>query len=109
MHWLQLLLAIAFETVATTALKASDGFTRLWPSLLCVAGYSCSFYLLALALRTIPVGVAYAIWSGVGVVLISAVGVVLFKQRLDSAALVGIGLIVCGVVVLNLFSSSTPH
>ncbi|WP_394788397.1 DMT family transporter [Rhodoferax sp.] len=109
MHWLQLLLAIVFETIATTALKASDGFTRLWPSLLCVLGYSCSFYLLALALRMIPVGVAYAIWSGVGVVLISAVAVVLFKQRLDTAALVGIGLIVSGVVVLNLFSSSTPH
>ena len=109
MHWLQLLLAIVFETVATSALKASDGFTRFWPGLLCAVGYSCSFYLLSLALRVVPVGIAYAIWSGVGLVLISAVAALLFKQRLDTPALIGIGLIVAGVMVLNLFSSSSTH
>jgi len=109
MHWLQLGLAILFETVATSALKASAGFTQLGASLLCVIGYGISFYLLSQALKVVPVGVAYAIWSGAGVVLISAVGVVLFKQRLDAAALIGIALIVAGVVVLNLFSSSSPH
>jgi len=109
MHWLQLSLAIAFETVATAALKASDGFTRWQPSLLCVLGYGCSFYLLSLALRTIAVGVAYAIWSGAGVVLISLAGVLLFKQRLDLPAMLGIGLIVAGVAVLNLSSASAQH
>lgn len=108
MHWLQLLLAIGFETGATSALKASDGFTRPLPSVLCVVGYGCSFYLLALALRVIPVGMAYAIWSGTGVVLISLVAALLFGQRLDASALVGIALIVSGVVVLNL-SSSVGH
>ncbi|PXW99440.1 small multidrug resistance pump [Sphaerotilus hippei] len=109
MHWLQLLLAILFETAATSALKASDGFTRPGPSLLSAAGYACSFYLLAQALRVVPVGVAYAIWSGAGVVLISVVAAVLFRQRLDLPAMLGIGLIVAGVVVINLSSSASGH
>ena len=109
MHWLQLLLAIVFETVATSALKASDGLTRWQPSLLCLVGYTSSFYLLALALRTIAVGVAYAIWSGAGVVLISIAGVWLFEQRLDRPAMLGIGLIVVGVAVLNLSSADVRH
>lgn len=109
MHWLQLGLAILLETVATSALKASEGFTRLAASLLCVLGYAASFWLLAQALKVVPVGVAYAIWSGAGVVLISLAGVVLFGQRLDLAAWIGIALIVAGVVVLNLFSAARPH
>lgn len=106
MPWLQLVLAIVFETAATSALKASDGFSRIGPSLLCVAGYACSFYLLSLALRTIPVGIAYAVWSGAGVVLISLVAWIAFDQRLPPAAWLGIGLIVAGVALLNTAGSA---
>lgn len=102
-------LAIALEVVGTTALKASDGFTRLVPSLITGVAYAASFYALSLALKTIPVGVAYAIWSGVGIVLISVVGWVVFRQRLDLAAIAGLGLIIAGVLVVNLFSSSAGH
>ncbi|GKS91080.1 SMR family transporter [Acidovorax sp. SUPP2539] len=102
-------LAIALEVVGTTALKASDGFTRLVPSLITGVAYAASFYALSLALKTIPVGVAYAIWSGVGIVLISVVGCVVFRQRLDAPAMVGLGLIIAGVLVVNLFSKSTGH
>jgi len=107
MSWFYLAIAIAAEIVATTALKASDGFSRLHPSLLTCFGYGIAFYCLALALRTIPVGVAYAIWSGAGIVAISIIGYVLFRQSLDLAALIGIGLIVAGVMILNVFSNST--
>jgi small multidrug resistance pump len=102
-------IAIISEVIATTALKASDGFTQLWPSVLTVAGYAVAFYCLALTLRVIPTGVAYAIWSGVGIVLISLAGWVVFRQSLDLAAMVGMGLIVAGVVVINMFSSSVRH
>ena len=101
-----LAVAILCEVIATAALKSSEGFTRLWPSLLVVAGYALAFYALSLALRTIPVGVAYAIWSGVGVVGIALIGRVVFGQTLDAPALIGIGLILAGVLVLNLFSRS---
>lgn len=109
MHWLYLAIAITGEVIATSALKASAGFTRLWPSLVVVAGYAMAFYFLSIVLRTIPVGVAYAIWSGTGVALITLIGWVGFGQRLDAAALVGIGLIVAGVVVLNTLSKTTGH
>lgn len=109
MHWLLLAAAILFETIGTTALKASDGFTRLAPSALVVVAYGISFWLLALVLRTIPVGIAYAIWSGLGIVFISGIGYLLFNQRLDAAALIGIALIVAGIGVINLFSSAAPH
>ena len=102
-------IAIISEVVATSALKASDGFSRLFPAVLVVVGYAAAFYFLSLSLRAIPVGIAYAIWSGVGVVLISIVGAILFKQRLDTPAMVGIGLVVSGVVVLSVFSKVTPH
>ncbi|MBX6393524.1 MAG: QacE family quaternary ammonium compound efflux SMR transporter [Burkholderiales bacterium] len=108
-NWLYLAAAIVAEVVATSALKASAGFTRLLPSLIVVAGYGIAFYLLALALRTIPVGVAYAVWSGAGIVLISIAGWLLFGQRLDGPALLGIALIVAGVLVLHLFSKSVAH
>lgn len=107
--WLFLLVAIAAEVVATSALKASEGFTRLWPSVIVVAGYGVAFYCLSLTLRSIPVGIAYAVWSGVGVVLISAAGVLLFQQRLDLPAIIGIALIVAGVLVINLFSNASAH
>lgn len=109
MSWLYLAIAIAAEIVATTALKASDGFSRFYPSAITVAGYGLAFYCLAITLKTIPVGIAYAIWSGVGIVAISLIGYVLYKQALDAAALLGIGLIVAGVVVLNVFSKSAMH
>ncbi|CUH30851.1 Methyl viologen resistance protein C [Jannaschia seosinensis] len=109
MPWLWLVLAIAFETVGTTALKASAGFTRLWPSVLTLACFAVALFLLSLVLRTIPVGVAYAIWSGLGIVLIATIGWVAFGQRLDAAAIVGMILIVGGIVIMQLFSNTTGH
>ena len=102
-------LAIVAEVIATSALKASDGFTRLAPSLVTVAGYGVSFWLLALTLRAIPAGVVYATWSGLGIVLITAVGWVLYQQRVDAAALLGMALIMAGVAVIQLFSKTTAH
>ncbi len=109
MNWPYLAIAIISEVLATSALKASDGFTRLYPSIIVVVGYSSAFYFLSLTLRTIPVGIAYAVWSGVGVVLISLVGWILYGQRLDAPAFIGIGLIAAGVVVLNVFSKAVAH
>lgn len=105
-HWIYLAVAIVSEVVATSALKASDGFSRLWPSVTVVLGYAIAFYFLSLTLKAIPVGVAYAVWSGVGVALIALVAWVFFGQALNGAAMLGIGLIVVGVVVLNLFSGN---
>jgi small multidrug resistance pump len=109
MNWLFLSIAIVAEVIATSALKAADGFTRLGPSLVVIAGYGVAFYFLSLALRGIPVGVAYAVWSGVGIVLISVIGWLVFGQTLDAAAVFGIGLIMAGVVVLNVFSRASVH
>jgi small multidrug resistance pump len=109
MNWLYLAIAIVAEVIATSALKASEGFTRPLPSTLVVAGYGTAFYMLSLTLRTIPMGVVYAIWSGAGIVLITLVGFFLFRQRLDLPALIGIGLIVAGVLVMQLFSKTTSH
>lgn len=104
MQWLYLAVAIVSEVIATSALKASDGFSRAGPSLVVVAGYGLAFFFLSLTLRTMPVGVAYAIWSGVGVALIALIGWLVFGQALDPPAIVGMVLIVAGVVVLNVFS-----
>jgi small multidrug resistance pump len=109
MNWLYLAIAIMSEVVATSALKAAEGFTRFWPSLLVVIGYASAFYFLSLTLRTIPLGIAYAIWSGVGVALVSIVGWFIYHQSLSAGALVGIALIVSGVVVLNLSSTAAGH
>lgn len=106
MHWWYLALAIAAEVVATSALKTAAGFTRPLPSLLVVLGYGIAFYCLSLSLKVVPVGVAYAIWSGVGTALIAVIGWVLFGQTLDLAALIGLALIVAGVAVLQIFSRS---
>jgi multidrug transporter EmrE-like cation transporter len=108
-NWLFLGIAIVAETVATSALKSSEGFSRLIPSIIVVAGYACAFYFLSLTLRTIPIGVAYAIWSGVGIVLVALIGWFMFGQKLDLPTLVGMGLIISGVVVMNVFSSAHPH
>lgn len=108
-NWAFLFLAIVSETIATSTLKSSEGFSRLWPSVITVVGYVVAFYFLSLTLRTIPVGIAYAIWSGVGVVLITLVGWFIFGQKLNAPALIGMGLIVCGVLVMNLFSTAMGH
>ncbi len=101
--------AIIAEVIGTTALKASDGFSKLWPSLVAVVCYAAAFYLLSLAMRYVQMGVIYAIWSGVGIVLISLVGMILFGQKPDVPAVIGLSLIVAGVLVINLFSKSTIH
>jgi small multidrug resistance pump len=106
MPYLYLLLAICAEVAATTTLRAADGFSRLAPSLLVVSGYAVSFYFLSLTLRTIPVGIAYAIWSGIGMTLISILGWLIYKQTLDRPAIIGIALIMAGVLVINLFSTT---
>lgn len=109
MHWIYLSIAIVCEVIATSSLKAADGFTRWVPSLVVVAGYAAALYFLSLTLRTIPIGVSYAIWSGVGVALISLIGWLVYHQPLDAAGIIGIALIVAGVFVLNVFSKSVPH
>lgn len=108
-NWVFLFIAIVGEVTATSSLKASEGFTKLWPSLLVVVGYGVAFYFLSLTLRSIPVGIAYALWSGIGIVLISLVSWLWFGQKLDAAAIAGMALIAAGVVVINLFSSSAQH
>ena len=104
-----LAIAIVAEVIGTSTLKASEGFTRLLPSLVTAVGYGVAFYCLSHSMKTVPVGVGYAIWSGVGVVLITAIAWVAFKQRLDLPALAGMGLIVSGVLVINLFSKTVSH
>ena len=105
-HWLFLSIAIISEVVATAALKSSAGFTQLWPSLLVIAGYSAAFFFLSLTLKTMPVGIAYAIWSGVGIVLITLIAWLVLGQSLDGPAIAGLALILAGVLVLNVFSKS---
>ena len=109
MHHVFLGLAILAEVVATSALKASDSFTRPWPTVIVIVGYIVSFYLLTLSLDRIPIGVAYAIWSGVGIVLIGLSGAVFYKEMPDRWTLLGMGLIISGVVVINLFSKAPAH
>ena len=104
-----LAIEIIGEVIATSALKPSAGFSKLLPSMLVIAGYGTAFYFLSLTLRTMPIGIVYALWSGVGVALISVIGWVVFKQSLDLAAIVGITLIVIGVVILNVFSKVSVH
>ena len=109
MAYIYLLLAIIAEVVGTSALKASDGFTNWIPNVIVIVGYGLAFYFLSLVLKTIPVGVAYAIWSGLGIVLISLVGYIYFKQRLDFPAVIGMALIISGVIVINIFSKTISH
>jgi len=108
-QWIFLSVAIVSEVIATSALKASEGFSRLWPSTIVIVGYAAAFYFLSLTLKAIPVGVAYAIWSGVGIVLIALIAWILYGQALDLPAIIGMSLIVAGVVVLNLFSKAISH
>lgn len=108
MHWLHPAIAIVAEVIATSALKAAAGFTRPLPSLVVVAGYGLAFYFLSLTLRVIPMGVAYAVWSAVGIALVSLIGWLVYDQHLDAPAFLGMGLIVAGVAVIQLFSR-TAH
>ncbi len=109
MTFVYLILAIVAEVIATSALKASVGFTRPLPSLLVVGGYGGAFYLLSLVLRTLPVGITYAIWAGLGIVLVTLVGIVVFGEKPDLPAVFGISLIVAGVVTLQVFSKMNVH
>lgn len=107
--YIYLFIAILAETIGTTALQASQQFTRLLPSLLVVVAYAISFYLLAMALRSIPVGIAYAVWSGLGIVFIAAIGFLVFGQKLDLPAVLGMAMILAGILVIHLFSRAAPH
>jgi len=109
LNWLFLAMAIIFESIATHSLKASNGFTNLVPSIIALVGYGSVLFFLSLAIRTIPVGIAYATWSGVGIVLIALVGWLWHRQALDTAAIIGMVLIIAGVVVMNVFSESVLH
>ena len=109
MSYVYLAFAILGEVIATTTLKNTAEFTRLWPSVLVVAGYGIAFFLLTLVLRTIPVGIAYALWSGLGIVLVTVAGVVIHRQIPDLPAILGMVLIILGVTVIQLFSTTVPH
>lgn len=111
MYWnlFYLGIAIMFEVVATSALKLTNGFTNLLPSLVSVSGYALAFYFLSLPLRTMPVGIVYALWCGAGIILITAIGWLWFRQALDMPALIGMGFIMAGVVIINLFSKTVAH
>lgn len=109
MTYVLLLIAIIAEVIATSALKAAEGFTRLAPSLIVAVGYGVAFVCLSLTLKTIPVGIAYATWSGVGIVLVAGIGWALYGQSLDAAGVVGIGLIIAGVLTVNLLSKTPVH
>lgn len=109
MGYLYLAIAIVAEVIATNALKASDGFTKLAPSLLVLVGYGIAFYLMTLVLKTIPVGLAYAIWAGLGIVLVALAAAVMFRQVPDLPGVIGMALIVAGVVIISAFSKTTGH
>lgn len=107
--WIFLFIAILGEVVATASLKLSEGFTKLIPSVVVVIGYVIAFYCLSLTLKSIPLGIAYALWSGLGIVTVSILGWLIFGQKLDSWGLLGMLLIICGVLVLNLLSKTATH
>lgn len=108
-HYVYLIIAVVAETIGTSALQASQQFTRLVPSLIVLFAYAFSFYMMGLTLRFMPVGIVYAIWSGLGIVMIAAIGFVVFGQRLDLPAVLGMGLIIVGIVIIHLFSKSSTH
>jgi small multidrug resistance pump len=109
MSYLYLAIAIIAEVIATSSLKASAEFTKLWPSVAVILGYGTAFYFMTLALRQIPLGITYAIWSGLGIVLVTVVGAVVYNEKPDVPALIGMGLIIAGVGVINLFSNMNAH
>lgn len=107
--YLYLLVAVLFETFGTTCLQASQSFTRFWPTLGVALGFAAAFYMLSIVLRSLPLGVTYALWSGIGIVLIALSGRLIFGQKLDLAAILGMGLIIAGILVINLFSKTATH
>jgi small multidrug resistance pump len=109
MHYLFLMVAVAMETMGTTALQASQQFTKLWPTLGAIVAYAGAFYFLGLTLKFMPVGIVYALWSGLGIVLITIIGFVVFGQRLDFAAIAGLTMIIAGIIVIQVFSNTTSH
>ena len=109
MAHLYLFIAIVGEVAATSALKAAEGFTRLVPSIVVIVGYGIAFYFLSLVLKTLPVGIAYAVWSGLGIVIITVIGAILFKQIPDLPAIVGMSFIIAGVAIINIFSKTVTH
>lgn len=109
MGYVYLFVAIVAEVVGTSALKASQEFTRFWPSVVVVVGYGLAFYMLTLVLRTVPVGIAYALWAGLGIVLVTLIGVLAFGEKLDVPAVLGLALIIAGVVVIQAFSQVSAH
>ncbi|MDE4132192.1 SMR family transporter [Phaeobacter sp. QD34_3] len=109
LHYIYLIVAVAAETIGTTALQASQQFSRLVPSLIVLVAYGFSFYMLGLTLKVMPVGIVYAIWSGLGIVLIAVIGLVVFGQRLDLPAVLGMALILIGIMVIHLYSKSSGH
>ncbi|MDE4096526.1 MULTISPECIES: DMT family transporter [Rhodobacterales] len=108
-HYIYLIVAVAAETIGTTALQASQQFSRLVPSLIVLVAYGFSFYMLGLTLKVMPVGIVYAIWSGLGIVLIAVIGLVVFGQKLDLPAVLGMAMILAGILVIHLFSGSSGH
>jgi small multidrug resistance pump len=108
-YWLFLLAAIISEVTATSSLKASAGFTKIMPSVVVVVGYALSFYFLSLVLKAIPIGIAYAVWAGLGIVLLAVVGWIVFGQALDAPALLGMALILAGIIIMNVFSNTVSH
>lgn len=108
-YWLFLLAAIISEVTATSSLKASAGFTKFMPSVVVVVGYALSFYFLSLVLKAIPIGIAYAVWAGLGIVLLAVVGWMVFDQALDAPALLGMALILAGIIIMNIFSNTVSH
>jgi len=109
MHNLFLSIAIITEVIATSALKASGSFTKVWPSAISIIGYIASFYFLSLCMEKIPIGVTYAVWSGVGIVLLAVVGYIIYHEKPDVAMIIGMGLIILGVLIINLFSKTAAH
>ena len=109
MNYVYLFAAIVSEVIATSALKAAEGFSRFWPSVIVIVGYGLAFYCLSLTMRTIPIGIAYAIWSGIGIVLIALVGLLFYRQPLDAPALIGMAFILAGVLIINVFSKTAGH
>src|SRR4051794_4875992 len=109
MTYILLALAIVAEVVATSALPKTEGFTQVWPSVIAITGYGVAFFLLSLVTRTVPVGIVYAVWSGAGIVLVALAGWVLFGQKLDLPALIGLAMIIAGVLIINLLSKSVSH
>jgi small multidrug resistance pump len=107
--FMYLTMAIIAEVIATTMLKASEGFTRLWPSVVVIMGYTIAFWGLSMVVKTMPLGIVYAIWSGMGIVLVSVAAVLIYQQKLDLPAVLGMSLIIAGVLVINLFSKSSVH